>query len=113
MKLGRTALGEFEELVLLTICVLRDGAYGVAIKEEISKQTGRTLSISAIHSVLNRLEQKGFVTSRMGGETGERGGRRKRLFRITNAGQHAVVEVRDLRNRLWDLMPDFSIKGVK
>ncbi|MCG8605816.1 PadR family transcriptional regulator [bacterium] len=107
----RTNLGEFEELVLLTVSILLEGAYGVAIKNEVEKQTGRKLSISAIHSVLHRLERKGFVASRVGGATAERGGRRKRFFKLTGAGKAALVESRDLRERLWKLIPDFSFEG--
>lgn len=107
----RTNLGEFEELVLLTVCVLFEQAYGIAIKKEIHKQAGRKASISAIHSVLNRLEQKGFLSSRLGGATSERGGRRKRLFRVTNAGERALVETRKVREKLWQMIPDGSLEG--
>jgi len=107
----RTNLGEFEELVLLTVSVLYQQAYGIFIKDEIEKQTGRNLSISAVHSVLNRLEKKGFVVSWMGGATRERGGRRKRFFKVTSSGQHALVEVRTIREKLWKLIPDFSFAG--
>jgi DNA-binding PadR family transcriptional regulator len=107
----RTNLGEFEELVLLTVSILFDSAYGVAIKDEVEKQTGRKLSISAIHSVLHRLERKGFVASWVGGATAQRGGRRKRFFKVTGAGKAALVEARDLRERLWKLVPDFSFEG--
>ncbi len=112
MKLTRSSLGEFEELVLLTVCVLVDRAYGVAIKDKIAKHTGRQLSVSAVHAVLHRLEKKGLVVSRMGGETRERGGRRKRLFRITGAGKAALTEMREVRERLWKMIPDFSFKGA-
>ena len=109
----RTNLGEFEELVLLTVSVLFDSAYGVAIKAEVETQTGRKLSISAIHSVLHRLEKKGFVMSWMGGATSERGGRRKRFFKLTGAGKQAIVAAREIRERLWRLIPDFSFVGLK
>ena len=107
----RTNLGEFEELVLLTVSVLFQQAYGISIKEEIEKQTGRNISISAIHSVLNRLERKGFVVSHMGGTTQERGGRRKRFFKVTSSGQQALLEVRTIREKLWKLIPDISFEG--
>jgi len=110
MKLKRTSLGEFEELVLLTICMLDEQAYGVSIKEKIQDETDRQLSISAVHSVLNRLEKKGFVTSWMGGETKERGGRRKRFFKITNSGRQALIELRELRERMWQLIPEAALQ---
>ncbi len=90
----RTNLGEFEELVLLTVSALYERAYGISIKDEIATQTGRNLSISAVHSVLNRLEKKGFVVSWMGGATRERGGRRKRFFKVTGAGHQALASNR-------------------
>ena len=100
-----TYLGEFEEVVLLTVGVLHDGAYGVAIAEEIERQSGRSVSISAVHATLNRLQEKGLVTSRMGGATAERGGRRKRLFTVSVAGSRALRDIRELRNNLWNLIP--------
>ena len=72
-----THLGEFEELVLLTIGVLKDDAYGIAITLDIKSRTGRTPSIGALHSALSRLEKKGFLNSHMEGATSERRGRRK------------------------------------
>ena len=108
-----TYLGEFEEIVLLTVGVLYDDAYGIAIMEEIEKQTGRAVHISAVHSALHRLEEKGFVSSRMGEATQERGGRRKRLFTVSVAGQKALKGAKALRNRLWQLIPDIAFEGGK
>jgi PadR family transcriptional regulator PadR len=98
----RTYLGEFEELVLLTVAILSQGAYGVAITDELDRQTGRSVSISAVHAALHRLEEKGMLSSFMGEATAERGGRRKRLFRVTVIGSKTLQEVREQRNRLWD-----------
>ncbi|MEL6538762.1 MAG: PadR family transcriptional regulator [Bacteroidota bacterium] len=98
----RENLGEFEELVLLVVGVLYDEAYGVAIQKQIAEQTGRSINISAVHSALHRLEEKSFLESRMGGATTERGGRRKRYFRVTTAGQRALANVREMRNQLWN-----------
>ena len=106
-----TYLGEFEELVLLAVCVCYDEAYGVAVQEEIEKQTGRSASLSAIHTVLYRLQKKGYLRSRMGGATSERGGRRKRLFTITEAGKEALIEARSLREKLWGVIPDLVFNG--
>ena len=110
MKKG-AHLGEFEELVLLVVCVLYDQAYGVAVKAMIEEQTGRGVKISAVHSALHRLEQKGFLRSQMGGATRERGGRRKRLFEITRAGRAALVARREMREHLWGLIPDLGLDG--
>jgi len=101
----RTYLGEFEELVLLTVAILGDKAYGVSITEEIEQQTGRTVSVSAVHAALHRLEEKDMVSSYMGDATAERGGRRKRLFSVTAAGNRTLEEIRLLRNRMWDAIP--------
>lgn len=98
----RTYLGEFEEIVLLTVAILGNKAYGVSITEEIEQQTGRSLSVSAVHAALHRLEEKGMVSSYMGDATAERGGRRKRLFSVTAAGSRTLDEIRLLRNRMWN-----------
>lgn len=100
-----THLGEFEELVLLAVCILYDDAYGLAIMDEIEKRTGRTVTISSVHKALMRLEQKGFLHSRMGGATEERGGRKKRLFTITGSGKSALQEAREMRNGMWQAIP--------
>ncbi len=108
-----THLGEFEELVLLTIGILNDDAFGLAIKEELTKQTGRTPMISAVHKVLVRLEDKGFVKSHMGGATKERGGRQKRLYILTSDGKTAINRSRELRNKMWGSVPQVVWEGGK
>mgnify|MGYP003575214319 CR=1 FL=1 len=102
----RKQLGEFEEIVLLIIATLDDNAYGVAIQEAIEFQTGRDLSISAIHATLHRLQMKGYVKSHMGGASPERGGRRKRLFTITPLGGRTLHGIRELREQLWNQVPN-------
>ncbi len=101
-----THLGEFEELVLLAVGILADEAYGVAVVGEIEKQTGRSVSLSPVHSALYRLEEKGYVSSELGGATKTRGGRRKRIYELTTAGRAALEEARLVRNRLWNMLPD-------
>ena len=101
----RTYLGEFEELVLLTIAILGEQAYGVTITQQIEEQTGRIVDFSSVHTTLKRLEEKGFLHSHMGGATAERGGRRKRFFSITAAGIGALREIQQVRNRMWGLIP--------
>ncbi|RIV21343.1 PadR family transcriptional regulator [Fibrisoma montanum] len=98
----RSYLGEFEEIVLLTVAVLGSGAYGVAITDELEQQTGRSVSISAVHAALHRLEEKGMLSSRMGDATAERGGRRKRLFTVTVLGSRALHDIRAVREQLWN-----------
>jgi len=101
-------LGELEELILLAAGSLYDEAYGVAIIEEIKKQTGRELNISAAHAVLRRLEEKELLTSRMGGATNQRGGRRKRLFTLTMLGKKAIDESMAVRSELYNRIPKLT-----
>jgi PadR family transcriptional regulator PadR len=105
---NRIYLGELEELVLLMVALFNKEAYGVSITEELQKQARREISISAVHAVLHRLEEKGFVKSRMGGASGERGGRRKRLFSITPYGRNAIEELRDTRDLIWSMIAKTS-----
>lgn len=102
-------LGELEELILLTVGILYKKAYGVAVMDEIEKQTGRTLNISAVHAVLQRLEDKGLVISEMSEPTGERGGRRKRIFILTAAGKKSLEEANELRNQLFNQIPKIAM----
>jgi DNA-binding PadR family transcriptional regulator len=94
-------LGEFEELVLLTIASMGDQGYGVAIKEDIENRSDRPISIGALHSTITRLEEKNFIKSWLGDPTQERGGRRKRFFELTHQGKVALHHVKDLRDELW------------
>lgn len=94
-------IGEFEELVLLTVATLGDEAYGVTIKEDIEERSSRSISIGALHSTIARLEEKGFLKSFLGGATQERGGRRKRFFQLTQSGKAALHEIKNLRDQLW------------
>jgi len=88
-------LGRFEELVLLALVRLRENAYGVPIRREIAERTGRDVSFGAVYTTLERLERKGYVTSRIGEPTPERGGRVKRYFRIEAPGVRALNETRE------------------
>jgi len=106
---SRIYLGELEELILLIVALLNKESYGVSIVEELKKQTGREISISAVHAVLHRLEEKGFLSSKMGGASQERGGRRKRLFSVTAYGKSALEEMRDIRSTIWDLISKTSM----
>ena len=103
---GRIYLGELEELILLMVALIGADAYGVSIAEELKAQAGRVITISATHAVLHRLEEKGFVKSKMGGASAERGGRRKRLFHITAYGRQTLEELREVRNTIWAQIPN-------
>lgn len=108
-KMKGSYLGELEELVLLTVGILHQEAYGVTVLQEIKEQTGRSVNISAIHAVLNRLEDKKLLKSDMGGATNERGGRRKRFYTLSSAGRAAIAEVHSLRNKLYEQLPPLSL----
>lgn len=93
----RQFLGEFEELVLLAIMTLGKDAYGVSISEAIEERTGKRVSTGALYTTLQRLEEKGFISSTMGERTPERGGRAKKYFTVENAGREAVASSKEAR----------------
>ncbi|PZR26335.1 MAG: PadR family transcriptional regulator [Citrobacter freundii] len=102
--MSRNYLGEFEEIVLLTVAAMEGEAYGALLLDNIAVYTGREAQLSAIHVALYRLEEKKLVTSRLGGATAERGGRRKRLFTITAEGMQILRDIRAVREELWQLI---------
>jgi PadR family transcriptional regulator PadR len=89
-------IGRFEELALRAVWHLGEKAYGIPIRQEIADRTGREYSVGAIYTALDRLEQKGFVTSRLGDPTPERGGRAKKYFRIEADGIRALNNSQDM-----------------
>jgi PadR family transcriptional regulator PadR len=102
-------LGEFEEIVLLTIAILYKGAYGVAIKEEIESRLARDVSMGALHAGLVRLEDKGYVKSIEGESTEDRAGRPRRYFQMTAHGKKALEHSRRARDELWKAIPKISL----
>ena len=106
----RTYLGEFEEVVLLMVAILDGEGYGVTVSQALEEHTGRIVTFGTVHNTLIRLEEKGFVKSELGGATSERGGRRKRLFRVTALGSRALQEIQQLRQELWQLVPPNSLR---
>ena len=105
-------LGEFEELILTMVAVLQNDAYGAAITEAIETKQQRKVNLSAVHVALYRLEDKGLIKSTYGGSTGERGGRRKRLYTPTHAGFAVLKSLRDARMDLWRLIPQLKVSGL-
>ena len=101
-------LGTFEEYVLLIIGVLGEDAYGVSVRNEIKSRLARNPSIGALHSAFYRLEDKGFISSNIGGATAKRGGRRKRYYQITNAGKEVLIKQKNHRTELYQLL--FELK---
>lgn len=102
-------LGEFEEVVMLTVGVLYGNAYGVSIKKEIESRLSRKVSVGALQSALKRLEDKGYLTSHEGESTQERAGRPKRYFSITAYGKKAVEYTRATREDLWKSIPKVAL----
>jgi PadR family transcriptional regulator, regulatory protein PadR len=91
-KKPAAALGDFEQLVLMGVLRLGDGAYGAAIRQEIHARSGRDVSISAVYTTLDRLEAKGFLASWTGAPTAERGGRRRKFYTLRPAGTAALQQ---------------------
>ena len=103
-------LGEFEEIVLLTVGLLYNDAYGVAIKDEIESRTKRKVSVGALQAALRRMEKKGYLDSRNGEANLLRGGKPKRYFSITAYGKKVLQNSRDLRNDLWNAIPEVALE---
>lgn len=95
-------LGEFEEFVLLAILKIGNDAYGVPIAEAIEEATGKRVSTGALYTTLSRLEEKDFISSRMGEKTEERGGRAKKYFQLEIAGKQALQNSQAARRSLAD-----------
>lgn len=101
----KTKLGEFEELVLLTVAVLQQDAYGVEIKRELEERLKEKLSVGSIQSALKRMEEKGFLTSEWGESTQKRGGKRKRIYTATPYAHRVLQEMKEIRAGLWNTIP--------
>ena len=103
-------LGEFEEIVLLTVAILHKEAYGVSIKREIEARLNRGVSMGALHTALVRLEDKGYIKSYDGETTDDRMGRPKKYAQITALGKRALEHARDTRQELWNAIPKVVLK---
>jgi PadR family transcriptional regulator, regulatory protein PadR len=110
--MAKEYLGEFEELVLIMVAALQEDAYGAAISDEIETKLSREVNLSAVHVTLYRLEDKGYIKSKMGGGTNERGGRRKRIYTITSAGMAMLRAMKEARLELWNMVPQLKISGI-
>lgn len=101
----RTHLGEFEEVVLLTVAVLYGNAYAIALIDDMEERLNRKVSIGSLQTVLRRLEKKGYLTSEFGEVTKVRGGKRKKYFQVTNFGRNALEAKKNERLGLWKDIP--------
>ena len=108
----REALGEFEQMVLLSIVHLGEDVYGVPIVDEIERRTGRAVSPAAVYVTLRRLEQKGLLSSSMSNPTPERGGKARRYVRVTSSGLDSLRESRRILDRMWKGL-DPRLRGRK
>lgn len=110
----KNSIGEFEEIVMLTVAVLYTNAYGISIKENIESRLNRNVSVGAMRTALSRLEKKGLLESEFGETTAIRGGKRKRYFKVTPFGKKILEQVMQDRKQLWDAIPplafDFQIQ---
>jgi PadR family transcriptional regulator PadR len=95
-------LGEFEQMVMLAVARLEDGAYGMAILDEIADRTGSNVAVASVYACLDRLERRGYVASTVGEPTPERGGRAKKFFRLEPAGAHVLRRSRSALDALWE-----------
>jgi DNA-binding PadR family transcriptional regulator len=108
IDMKKTKLGEFEELVLLTVAGLQDEAYGVEIKRVLEDRLNHKLSVGSIQSALKRMEQKGFLTSVFGESTQKRGGKRKRIYSATPYAHRILAELKEIRAGLWSSIPKLA-----
>jgi PadR family transcriptional regulator PadR len=104
----KTKLGEFEELVLLTVAALQQDAYGVEIKRELEERLKHKLSVGSIQSALKRMEEKGFLISKFGEATMKRGGKRKRIYTTTSYAHKILSEMKEIRAGLWESIPKLA-----
>ena len=95
-------MGEFEQLVLLALLRLDNDAYGMEVREEIERRTGRDVSYGAVYTTLDRLEQKGHVAHRMGEATPERGGRARKYFSVLPEGREALRQTQQALTVMWE-----------
>ena len=107
-----TRLGDFEEVILLLVGILDEVAYAFHIAEVFESQTGRSVSVGSVHSTLDRLCNKGFLTSKMGPPSTNRGGRRKRIYTITASGQLALKYSKEFKVSLWEQYPALSFSRL-
>lgn len=96
----------------MTVGILYDNAYSVAIQKELTRQSGRKITISSIHAAVYRLEEKGLLNSRMGEMSSKRGGKRKRIFTISQAGKAALEKADEIREKLRKQIPSIAFENL-
>lgn len=111
--MGKHHLGEFEEIVMLTVAILHGEAYGFSIIEEIEERLQRSVSIGSLQVVLKRLETKGYLKSELGEASAVRGGKKKRYYTVTNLGKNIITKTKEQRLQLWDAIPDIALQYIQ
>jgi len=101
-----------EELLLLAIWRLQDNAYGVTIRNQIKEVTGKIWSFGALFITLERLVKKGFLTSYLTDPTPERGGRSKRIYKLTPAGLEALIEIKKIEKAMWEGIHELYVENI-
>ena len=109
----RTVLGDVEHFVLIALLQIGGESYSVPIMDEIQRRTGRAVAKAAVYIALRRLEEKGLLTSRVGDATAERGGRAKRLFKLTRAGTRQLRDAREAFVQMWAGADDAALKAPR
>ncbi len=102
-------LTKFEEILLVTIWRLKNQAYGVQIRQLVSKVTQKSFTFGNLYSVLGQLQRKGYVSRSYGEPTPERGGKRKIIFSITKTGLEALRSARELNESLWEGISELAL----
>ena len=109
----RTVLGDVEHFVLIALLQIGGESYSVPIMDEIQRRTGRAVAKAAVYIALRRLEEKGLLTSRVGDATAERGGRAKRLFKLTRAGTRQLRDAREAFVQMWAGADEGALKAPR
>ena len=106
-----THIGELQELILLIIMANDNRAYGVAIQDDLMKSLGRKISRGSLHTALSRLESKGFLASELGESTPERGGKRKKYYKVTSSGTEVILVAKRLSDSYYAMIPTLQLNG--
>lgn len=99
--MGKKFISRSEEYIMLAVMQLQDEAYGVAIRDHLKELTGKTWAFGAIHVMLTRLEKKKLLESHLANPTPQRGGRSKRIYKITPAGRETLEQIKKIQDRVW------------
>ncbi|MFC1724486.1 PadR family transcriptional regulator [candidate division KSB1 bacterium] len=99
-----------EEMILIAVWKLREEAYSITIRQEVSEISGEDWSLGSIYMPLDRLVRKGMVESSLSDSTPERGGRHKRMYKLTDNGKQALLRVKTVQKAMWKKVPDISLK---